>query len=55
MSNELPGPKGPQLDLLLEQYAGGTLTSRELSGATGLAFGEILVELTRGSAKPRLA
>ena len=48
MANDLgehPSQNSSQLDLLLAQYAGGTLTSRELSHATGLAFGEILVEL----------
>jgi hypothetical protein len=45
-----------QLDLLLAQYAGGTLTSRELWCATGLAFGEILLELgKRGLALPRVS
>ena len=60
MSNDLPGASGPQsvlaLDLLLARYAGGNLTSRELSCAAGLAFGQILVELgKRYLALPRVS
>lgn len=60
MSNELPEPQPvsnpSQLDQLLAQYAGGTVTSRELSCATGLSVGEILVELgKRDLALPRVA
>ena len=60
MSNESlepqPMPNPSQLDLLLAQYAGGTATSRDVSCATGLSFGEILVELgKRGLALPRVA
>ncbi|WP_198161345.1 hypothetical protein [Variovorax sp. WDL1] len=56
MSNESQEPHPSQLDLLLAQYAGGTMTSRELSCATGLAFGEILVELgKRNLALPRVS
>lgn len=43
MSNELLKQQPSQNPSA--QYAGGTLTWRELSCLTGLAFGEILVEL----------
>jgi len=60
MSKELPGGARAQtvlpLDLLLARYAGGSLTSRELSCVRGLAFGEILVELgKRNLALPRVS
>lgn len=45
-----------QLELLLGSYAKGTLTWAELSRATGLAYGEVLVELgRRGLALPRVS
>lgn len=44
-----------QLELLLGLYAKGSLTWRELSRSTGLAYGEVLVELgRRGLALPRV-
>ncbi|MDN8617997.1 hypothetical protein [Variovorax ginsengisoli] len=60
MANELLEPHPSQnpspLDLLVARYAGGTMTSRELSSATGLTFGEILVELgKRNLALPRVS
>ncbi|MGJ7512601.1 hypothetical protein [Variovorax sp. GT1P44] len=49
MSNDLleqhPSQNPSQLNLLLAPYTGGTMTSRQLSCATRLAFREILVEL----------
>jgi hypothetical protein len=45
-----------QLALRLELYAKGSLTWRELSRSTGLAYGEILIELGKhGLALPRVA
>ncbi|SCK11243.1 hypothetical protein VAR608DRAFT_0558 [Variovorax sp. HW608] len=45
-----------QLARLLELYAKGSLTWRELSRLTGLAYGEILIELgKRRLALPRVA
>ena len=45
-----------QLELLLGLYAKGTLTWRELSRSTGLAYGEVLIELgKRGLALPRVS
>ncbi|WP_431273197.1 type II toxin-antitoxin system prevent-host-death family antitoxin [Variovorax ureilyticus] len=44
------------LELLLGLYAKGSLTWRELSRSTGLAYGEVLVELgSRGLAPPRVS
>lgn len=51
-----PSESPSKLDMLLARYASGTMTSRELAGATGLAFGEILVELgKRNLALPRVS
>lgn len=45
-----------QVELLLGLYAKGTLTWRELSRSTGLAYGEVLIELgKRGLALPRVS
>lgn len=60
MSYELlepqPSESPSKLDMLLARYASGTMTWRELAGATGLAFGEILVELgKRNLALPRVS
>ncbi|MFZ3120499.1 MAG: type II toxin-antitoxin system prevent-host-death family antitoxin [Variovorax sp.] len=45
-----------QLELLLGLYAKGSVTWRELSRSTGLAYGEVLVELgRRGLSLPRVS
>lgn len=45
-----------QLELLLGLYAKGSVTWRELSRSTGLAYGEVLVELgKRGLSLPLVA
>ena len=44
------------LDKLIELYAAGSMTGAELESTTGLAFGEVLVELgKRGLALPRVS
>jgi hypothetical protein len=57
MANELvEHPSQNPFDLLLARYAGGTMNWRELSCATGRAFGEVLVELGRRNlALPRVS
>lgn len=43
------------VDQILDQYAKGDATWRELAHLTGLAYGEVLIELAkRGLAPPRV-